>query len=193
MVESIMNKFKFSYFDVPRDQVQRRVLSHLAEKIHMYENKDKGKAFSYFTVVVKNKLIQINNKNYDRYKEEIRIDDDNNHFDLPMERNFQEELETDQFFGQMIKHWEDNMSNMFSKKRDIKIADALIELFKKRKRIETFNKKALYVMIRERSGVERTQHITKVVKKFKEQYYKMAKNYYNTGSIKPNQKFFEQS
>jgi hypothetical protein len=69
----------------------------------------------------------------------------------------------------------------------------LIELFKKRKRIETFNKKALYVMIRERSGVERTQHITKVVKKFKEQYYKMAKNYYNTGSIKPNQKFFEQS
>jgi len=190
LVESIFNKYKFSYFDVPYEDVQQRVIHHLVEKIHMYE-KSKGKAFSYFSMIARNKLIQINNKNYDRYKEEVRIDKEESEFDIPMEENFEDEIQKNQFFQEMIDYWRNRMSNMFKKERDIKIADALLQLFEKRKTIETFNKKGLYVMIREMTGVERTQHITKVVKKFREEYKDLSENYRETGTIKPDNTFFE--
>jgi hypothetical protein len=190
LVESIFNKFKFSYFDVPYEDVQQRVVHHLVEKIHMYK-KSKGKAFSYFSMIARNKLIQINNKNYDRYKEEVRIDDDETEFDIPMEETFEDAIQRDEFFQEMIDYWRNRMSNMFNKERDIRIADALLEIFEKRKTIETFNKKGLYVMIREMTGVERTQHITKVVKKFRKEYKKLVENYRSTGTIKPDNKFFE--
>lgn len=190
LVESIFNKYKFSYFDVPYEDVQQRVVHHLVEKIHMYK-KSKGKAFSYFSMIARNKLIQINNKNYDRYKEEVRIDDDQKDFDMPMEENFEDVIQRDEFFNEMIGYWRNRISNMFNKERDIRIADALLQLFEKRKTIETFNKKGLYVMIREMTGVERTQHITKVVKRFREEYKDLSENYRETGTIKPDNKFFE--
>ena len=190
LVESIFNKLKFSYFDVPYEDVQQRVVHHLVEKIYMYE-KDKGKAFSYFSMIARNKLIQINNKNYDRYKEEVRIDDDETEFDLPMEETFEDAIQRDEFFQEMIDYWRGRISQMFNKERDIEIANAVLKLFEKRKRIETFNKKGLYVMIREMTGVHRTQHITKVVKKFRKEYKDLVENYRNTGTIKPDNKFFE--
>lgn len=190
LVESIFNKYKFSYFDVPYKDVQQRVVHHLIEKIHMYD-KSKGKAFSYFSMIARNKLIQINNKNYDRYKEEIRIDKEESEFDLPMEENFEDAIQRDEFFQEIIDYWRNRIGNMFKKQRDIDIANALMNLFEKRKSIETFNKKGLYVMIREMTGVERTQHITKVVKKFRKEYKKLIENYRDTGTIKPDNKFFE--
>lgn len=190
LVESVFNKFDFSYFDVPYEDVQKRVLHHIVQKLDMYEE-GKGKAFSYYSMVARNKLIQINNKNYDRYKEEVRIDDDDVNFDLPKEETFEDVMQRDQFFDEMIDYWRGRISNMFSKERDVRIADALLELFEKRKTIETFNKRGLYVMIREKTGVRRTQHITKVVKKFKEEYQDMKKKYRNEGSIRPENKFFD--
>jgi DNA-directed RNA polymerase specialized sigma24 family protein len=190
LVESIFNKFKFSYFDVPYEDVQQRVVHHLVEKIHMYKE-SKGKAFSYFSMIARNKLIQINNKNYDRYKEEVRIDNDETEFDLPMEETFEDAIQRDEFFQEMVDYWRGRISQMFNKDRDIRIANALLQLFEKRKRIETFNKKGLYVMIREMTGVERTQHITKVVKKFRKEYKDLVENYRLTGTIKPDNKFFE--
>jgi len=190
LVESMFNKLGVSYFDVPYEDVQQRVIHHLIQKIHMYD-KSKGKAFSYFSMIARNKLIHINNKNYDRYKEEVRIDDEERTFDMPMEENFEDEIQRNQFFDEMIDYWRNRVSNMFNKDRDIRIAYALLQLFEKRKKIETFNKKGLYVMIREMTGVERTQHITKVVKKFRKEYKELAENYRETGTIKPDNKFFQ--
>jgi len=191
LVEGVFNNFGFSYFDVPFENVQQRVLHHMVEKIDMYDETKDSKAFSYFSTIARNKFIQINNKNYDRYKAEVRIDDDDNNFDLPMEETFEDVEERDEFFEEMISYWRGRISNMFDKKRDIRIADALLEIFEKRDTIETFNKRQLYVMIREMTGVERTQHITKVVKKFREDYIKLSDNYKNTGSVQPEGKFFE--
>lgn len=190
LVESMFNKLKVSYFDVPYEDVQQRVVHHLIQKMHMYD-KSKGKAFSYFSMIARNKLIHINNKNYDRYKEEVRIDNEERNFDMPMEENFEDVIQRNEFFDEMIEYWRNRVSNMFNKERDINIANALLQLFEKRKSIETFNKKGLYVMIREMTGVERTQHITKVVKKFRNEYKELVENYRETGTIKPDNKFFE--
>jgi hypothetical protein len=67
LAENILNTFKFSYFDVPKQDVQMEVVSTLIEKIHMFKE-GRGKAFSYFSIVAKNHLILKNNGNYKRFK-----------------------------------------------------------------------------------------------------------------------------
>ena len=87
-----------------------------------------------------------------------------------------------EFVDDMVTYWDDNLTKLFRKKRDIQIADAVIELFKRRSDLENFNKKALYIMIREMTDVK-TQHITKVVNQMKSHYLKISENYYETGSF----------
>src|SRR5210317_76414 len=67
LAENVMNTFKFTYFDVPKTEIQKEVVSFMIEKIHMYKE-GKGRAFSYFTIVAKNYLILENNGNYKRWK-----------------------------------------------------------------------------------------------------------------------------
>lgn len=178
IAENIINTFNYSYFDVPQEDVEDRLVSHLVEKMHKYDP-EKAKAFSYFSKIAKNYCIRHNKKNYKKYKKELRIDDEDLDFDIEDDYDVQRDMEQQEFFERLIDYWEDNLTNMFSKERDIKIADAVLELFKKRKNIETFNKKALYIMIREMTGIERTQHITKVVGKFKKQFFELSKRYHS--------------
>ena len=59
------------------------------------------------------------------------------------------------------------------------VADAVLTLFKKRETLEIFNKKALYIYIREITGCD-TPAITKVTKHLK-QYYIKAYNQWENG------------
>ena len=68
------------------------------------------------------------------------------------------------------------------KDRDRKIADSLTELFRTRYNLYSYNKKALYILIRERTGVH-TQYITKVVGKLKLIYAELYTEYNKTGHI----------
>ena len=51
-----------------------------------------------------------------------------------------------------------------------------------RQNIENFNKKALYIMIREMTN-SNTQHITRVINVLKKHHTNLQKNYLATGSI----------
>ena len=92
---------------------------------------------------------------------------------------------------QLIKYFDKNISNIFKKKRDLKIAYAILELLMKREEIENFNKKALYILIREMTDVN-TANITSVVNVFKRKYIKLSNEFYTNGCIKldDNRKFF---
>ena len=61
------------------------------------------------------------------------------------------------------------MSTIFKKDRDLRIGYAIVDLIKQREEIENFNKKALYILIREMTDVE-TAHITSVVNVLKKHY-----------------------
>ena len=71
---------------------------------------------------------------------------------------------------------------MFKKKRDIAVAYAILELMKKRDGIENFNKKSLYILIREMTGI-RTQYITKVINIMKRHNVKLIHEFQKTGSV----------
>ena len=182
LAENIIHTFKFYYFDVPYEDVKCEVVAFLNEKIHKY-NSEKGKAFSYFSIIAKNYLIIANNANYAKMKArtDITVIDDSR--DLGGEMvysDYQESLRD--FTNQFVDYYSRNLSNIFTNKRDIIVADTLLELFKIRENIENFNKKALYILIRERTGLK-TQNITKVVNIMKKHYGDMFLRYSQKGFI----------
>ena len=90
----------------------------------------------------------------------------------------------------MVKYFEKNINNLFRNKRDIHVAYAIIELLKRRDEIENFNKKALYILIREMTNIE-TSYITKVVNVFKKEYKYLLNEFENKGIIEDKKnKFF---
>ena len=87
-----------------------------------------------------------------------------------------------EFVDQMLEYWENNLTNIFKRQKDILVADSVLEIFRRRKYIENFNKKALYIMIREMTN-SNTQHITRVINQMKNYYYNMAEEFSTTGNI----------
>jgi hypothetical protein len=110
----------------------------------------------------------------------ITIDDARNLGTEQMYSDYQETLKD--FTDLFVEYYTTNMNVIFTNKRDIIVADTLIELFRIRENIENFNKKALYILIRERTGLK-TQNITKVVNIMKKQYAKMYKTFNAHGHI----------
>lgn len=183
LAENVLNTFKFSYFDVPKEDVQMEVVSVLIQKIHMFKE-GKGKAFSYFSIVAKNYLILNNNSNYKRYKKTDLMSQmpetwnpENDFYEAEQGEEFSE------FKNLMLEYWDKNLTKVFTKKRDIQIADAVLELFRRSQYIENFNKKHLYLLIREMTDCK-THYITKVVNVMKEHQKKMLNDYLDYGEVK---------
>lgn len=183
LVENVFNTFKFTYFDISPLDVQKETVSHLVSNIHKFEE-GKGKAFSYFSIVAKNYLIFHNNSNYKRYNQQVNISETpcESSVCLQTQDSYHKEVEIDEFMNMMIKYWENNVGKVFTKERDLNIANAVIELFRNYKRIDCFNKKALYFYIREMSDC-RTQQITKVINKFKSHQDNITRMYRDNGTF----------
>ena len=182
--ENIINTFKFSYFDDPFVDVKHEVVAVMVMNIHKYDHTKGSKAFSYFSVVAKNYLILHNNNNYKKYK---------THKDVSVLNKYHNSDEKhkefiDDFTEEIIMYLEKNVNNIFKNKDDIKIAYSIIELLKKREDIENFNKKAIYILIREMTDVK-TSQITRVTNKLKKHYKTMINKYDKYGTLSTN-KFF---
>ena len=189
LAENVMNTFKFSYFDVPKKDVQTEVVSVMVEKMHMFQE-GKGRAFSYFTIIAKNHMILKNNGNYKRWKQNSLLSA------MPETWNPQNDFyaseendEFKEFKNIMLKYWDDNLNVVFTRKRDLQIADAILELFRRSEHIENFNKKHLYLLIREMTDCK-THYITKVVNVMKKHQKKLLNDYLEYGELmvtKPKQ------
>lgn len=182
LAENILNTFKFSYFDIPKSDVQAEVVSTLIEKIHMFKE-GKGKAFSYFSIVAKNHLIFRNNSNYKRWKNTALLSEmpenwnpENDFYDVELGDEHME------FRNLMLEYWDKNLTNIFTRKRDIQIADAVLELFRRSQYIENFNKKHLYLLIREMTDCK-THYITKVVNEMKKHQKDIFNQYMENGTF----------
>ena len=191
LAENVINTFKFTYFDVPKKDIQTEVVSTMVEKMHMFKE-GKGRAFSYFTIIAKNHLILKNNGNYKRWKQNSLLSE------MPPtwnpENDFyheQENNEMKQFKNLMLEYWDKNLTVVFTKKRDIQIADAVLELFRRSEHIENFNNKHLYLLIREMTDVK-THYITKVVNVMKTHQKKILNEYLEHGEFTTDDETFWQ-
>jgi hypothetical protein len=183
IAENIFNTFKFSYNEVSPAKVQEEAISHMVANIDKYD-KGRGKAFSYFSIVAKHWFILENNNNYRRFKKHSTIaeqPDDTGEF-LVEPEYYSRSTETREFIKLMIAYWDLNLKKHFSKQRDLEIANAVIEIFRNSDRIDIFNKKALYLYIREIADCQ-TQHITKVVNKMKDAQKMIFEEYLSSGTV----------
>jgi len=156
--------------------------------MHKYDHTKGSKAFSYFSVVAKNYLILHNNNNYKKYKTHDSVDVLNYKYDDSYERVAILKF----FMDDLIVFFENKIPEIFNKGKNIEIAYALLEILKNRENIEDFNKKAIYILVREMTDVK-TSDITKVVNIFKTHYKKLHMEFYKYGYIDMNKrrgKFF---
>ena len=188
LAENIINRFKFPYMNGNFEDIKNQVVSFLVLNLHKF-TEDKGKAFSYFSVVAKNYLVLHNNNSYrDELRSSYLVDSSSDEsFMLEEVLTTKPDAETSQrdtsdFVQLLVQYWDFNLDRIFKKQRDREIANAVVELLKRANSIENFNKKALYVLIREMTN-NKTVHITKVINKMKIHVLKQMKEYRKSGYL----------
>jgi hypothetical protein len=185
LTENIIHTYKFYYTETDNiEDLQHEIIVFLLSKIHLYDQTKGTKAYSYFGTIVKRWLILNNNKNYKTQQNRTELEplqEDINHSYELDKGSYVEKLS--EFTEQYIKYCSDNIYALFPNKNDAQIADAILELFRKRDGIEVFNKKALYIYIREIVDAK-TIKITKISNILRKIYKDSYIFYLENGYIK---------
>ncbi len=179
LAENIINTYKFSYFDYGFIDLQHEVVSNLVMNMHKFDETKGSKAFSYFSVVAKNYLILNNNANYKKLKTH---DDINSLYDKGKTDDVIEYSVTNDIFNKTLEYFDKKLEFLFPKENDRKIAESILYLCKNRDSIDNFNKKAIYIMIREMTDVK-TSKITQVSNVFRKIYPKIHEEVLSRGHL----------
>ena len=170
LTQNIIHTFKFYYTEVENiEDLQHEVITFLLSKIHRFDPSNGAKAYSYFGTIVKRWLILYNETNYKKRVNSVpvsTIEEDNGHSYVIEENNSPSDKlshndKISLFTDLYVEHCTNNIYTLFPKEADAKIADAILELFRKRDSLLIFNKKALYIYIREMIDAK-TPKITKI-------------------------------
>ena len=184
LTQNIIHTFKFYHTEVSNlEHLQHEIITFLLSKIHLFDPTRGAKAYSYFGTIVKRWLILYNTKNYKKKINKVGVEvltgENSTHVYTQGDEKVKSDL--DKYVDIFVDHVSENIFELFPKKNDAQIADAILELFRKREDLEVFNKKALYIYIREMVDVK-TPKITKIADKlhgiFKEQYIFYLENGY---------------
>lgn len=152
LTQNIIHTFKFYHTEVENlEHLQHEIITFLLSKIHLFDPSRGAKAYSYFGTIVKRWLILYNTKNYNKKIKKTDITElskEGSNHSYNMEDNLIKS-DLDRYLDIYVEHVSQNIYELFPKKNDAQIADAILELFRKREDLEVFNKKALYIYIRE--------------------------------------------
>jgi len=179
LVENIIHTFKFYYTEVDNiEDLKYEVISFLLQKLDLYDQ-SKGKAYSYFGTIAKRYLIIYNQKNYKKLVSKAEIGeqhDDDALVNSIIVKEPEPELDRLDIVELFVKYVDDNLLDLFDKTDEMKVADAILEIFKKRENIDIFNKKAVFIYVKEMTEAQ-SNTITKVIKKLKVIYKRILDNY----------------
>lgn len=175
LTENIIHTFKFYNMEVDEiEHLQHEVIIFLLSKIHLFDPSLGYKAYSYFGTIAKRYLITYGKKTYKKkiesISEDVLLDNNDYSYDL---HDVNKVKVLPEFMDKWVLYVTNNIYKFFPKEEDAQIADAILELFRKREDIEIFNKKAIYIYIREIIDVK-TPKITKISNIL----YKHFKKYY---------------
>ena len=173
MVDKIVYTYKFT--NLPNiDYLKDDCKIWLTTILDKYDPNRKSKAFSYFSVITKNWFIHKVKKNSKSLKREVCFEDlssgtyDNNHETLVVENDYNELRQKAEFLFYLkneISKWE----ALNLKENERRVLDAIKILFDSVDDIEIFNKKAIYLYIREITGLN-TKQIVNNLNKMRARY-----------------------
>jgi hypothetical protein len=166
--DELVNKIVFTYkfTNLPNISVLREECKVWLTTILDKFNPDNGsKAFSYFSVVTKNWFTHKAKKQAIKNRREVDYDTMTHEIDIVMSDRDNKESEQDEreFWGFLIMEMDD-WKELATKENEHKVLEAVELLMKNIDNIEIFNKKAIYLYLREITGLNTKQIVTNLNK-----------------------------
>jgi UDP-glucose 6-dehydrogenase len=179
MVDKIVFTYKFT--NLPNcDSLREECKIWLMTILDKYDPNKGSKAFSYFSVITKNWFIHKVKRQQKRNKREIDYDNISKAYEeefLSTSESYITVREEEEFWASFYKElssWDTSQM----KENDFKVYQAITILFESKEEIDIFNKKAIYLYLREITGLN-TKQIVNSLKKFRKKYYSFKDGWEN--------------
>jgi len=171
MVDKIVYTYKFT--SLPNiDDLKAECKVFLTTILDKFDPAKGPKAFSYFSVITKNWFIHKVKKNTQRNKREVYYDDmpkslEQDHMSIDHQYfKIREQKEFWELFWKNMDTWE----KMDLKENERKVLYAIKSIFENTDNIEIFNKKAIYLYIREYTGLN-TKQVVSGLNRLRDKYF----------------------
>tara|TARA_R110002110_G_scaffold229040_2_gene444448 strand:- start:130 stop:774 length:645 start_codon:yes stop_codon:yes gene_type:complete len=170
MVDKIVFTYKFT--NLPNiDYLRDECKIWLVTILDKYDQSKGSKAFSYFSVITKNWFIHKVKQQQKKNRREIDFDNISKAYEeefLSTTDSYISQRQDEEFwelFFKEIGSWDESQM----KDNDLKVYRAILILFESKEDIDIFNKKAIYLYLREITGLN-TKKIVNSLKKFRKKY-----------------------
>ena len=177
LVENIYYTYNFNKILCDREQIEHEVMTHLYEKLSKFDISKNKKSFSYFGTITKNWMIQRCNAD----KNKRFIDDDNQDIivqNISIHAYEEDEVgrHNEEFINEIIGDFDDWDAKENYTRDDFAVLEIVNDILKNYERFNIYNKKQLYVYIREATDLP-SRKITKSLKKIKINYSDIKENF----------------
>jgi len=186
MVDKITYTYKFT--TLPNiDSLREECKIWLTTILGKYDPNKGSKAFSYFSVITKNWFIHKIKKTNQKRRREVNFEDVAKILEKEYASNphaYESTREQKEFWSFLLKEisgWEDQEIENNPNSNEVRVVKAIKELLKDPEEVEILNKKAIYLYLREITGLT-TKQIANCLKKFRVRY-KAFKSEWNTGQL----------
>ena len=170
MVDKIVFTYKFT--NLPNcDSLRDECKIWLMTILDKYDPSKGSKAFSYFSVITKNWFIHKVKRQQKRNRREVDYQNISKSYEeeyLSTSESYLSNREEEEFwtsFYTELQSWDSTQM----KENDLKVYKAIIILFESREDIDIFNKKAIYLYLREITGMN-TKQVVRNLNKIRVRY-----------------------
>ena len=177
LVENIYYTYNFNKILWDREQIEHEVMTHLYEKLSKFDISKNKKSFSYFGTITKNWMIQRCNAD----KNKRFIDDDNQDIivqNISIHAYEEDEVgrHNEEFISEIIGDFDNWDAKENYTRDDFAVLEIVNDILKNYERFNIYNKKQLYVYIREATDLP-SRKITKSLKKIKMDYFTVREDF----------------
>tara|TARA_Y100001973_G_C5199084_1_gene336351 strand:- start:1430 stop:2044 length:615 start_codon:yes stop_codon:yes gene_type:complete len=170
MVDKIVYTYKFN--NLPNiDYLKDDCKIWLMTILDKYDPNKKSKAFSYFSVITKNWFIHKVKQNSKKLKRDLQYESITSEVEseqLVEENSYEIDRETFEFWQHLFREME-SWEKLKLKENEKKVLEAIKILFNSIDEIEIFNKKAIYLYMREITGLN-TKQIVNNLNRIRKRY-----------------------
>jgi hypothetical protein len=168
MVDKIIYTYKFT--NLPNiESLREECKFWLMTILEKYDPTKGYKAFSYFSVITKNWFIHKVKSNNKNLANEVSYEEETTEVEKQhmVVNDYHERQEQEQFWEDLLKNIDTWGSSL--KEQDLRILESVKQILHNKDNIEIFNKKAIYIYMREITGLNSKQ-ITSSLNKIRIRY-----------------------
>lgn len=177
MVDKIVYTYKFT--TLPNiSELQQDCKVMLVTILHKFKPEKGHKAFSYFSVITKNWFIAQTKKNKKKNQRETSLEGQVEAGFEPGHEDAYFELQERNEFMTLLRQEIDSWDSASMRPNERKVYDAINHLLDNADKIEIFNKKAIYLYLREITGLN-TKQIVVQLSKMRQKYADFKQRYEN--------------